>query len=115
MLVGGTYSQGHVKFVSYDGAYPNLCRGILTLRIDGKEYKFGYGFNRPKEEIPQFKPFWESGGSCGFRNDWIESYVNAGEWVINVDELPEQFRVYATEIDEVFNENVPFGCCGGCL
>ena len=27
----------HVNFVSYTGSYPNLCRGVLTLEIDGKE------------------------------------------------------------------------------
>lgn len=38
-----------------------------------------------------------------------------GEWQINVNKIPEQFRKYAAEIDEVFNDNVPCGCCGGCI
>jgi len=38
-----------------------------------------------------------------------------GEWQINVSKLPEEIKQYAQEIDEVFNENVPYGCCGGCL
>ena len=25
-----------VEFVNYNGRYPNLCRGTLTLRINGK-------------------------------------------------------------------------------
>lgn len=32
----------HVEFVNYSGCYPNLCRGVLTLRIDGEEVKFGH-------------------------------------------------------------------------
>lgn len=31
----------HVNFVSYTGSYPNLCSGVLTLEIDGKEITFG--------------------------------------------------------------------------
>lgn len=34
---------------------------------------------------------------------------------IDVNKIPEQFRKYATEINEVFNDNVPWGCCGGCI
>ena len=30
-----------VEFVSYTGEFPNLCRGVLTLRIDGEEVRFG--------------------------------------------------------------------------
>ena len=32
----------HVKFVSYDGEYPNLCTGTLVLNIDGTDYSFGF-------------------------------------------------------------------------
>lgn len=38
----------------------------------------------------------------------------AYEWTIDVLELPEKFRKYAAEIDNVFNTNVEYGCCGGC-
>lgn len=101
-------SNSHVKFVSYTGEYPVLCMGILTLEIDGVEYTFGSSYNEPK---PDFYGFWSSGG--GISPNYEDVYC--GEWEINVDDLPEQFREYAAEIDEVFNSNVKYGCCGGCI
>lgn len=118
----------HVKFISYTGEYPDLCRGILTLEIDGKEYRFGHNYsnchyNKNTEQWyftdevtnPNFDKFWTSGGGCGFINDYEDCYVGTGEWKIDVMDIPEQFRKYATEIDEEFNSSVPYGCCGGCL
>ena len=106
MLVNRNNDNNHVKFISYDGKYPCLCMGTLILEIDGTKYSFG---NKGK-----FHEFWSSGGTCGFTGDW-EANVTDGEWIINVDEIPEQFRQYANEIDEVFNDNVTYGCCGGCI
>ena len=99
----------HVSYVSYTGSYPNLCRGVLTLEIDGKEITFGYGFNYKDEST--YGPFWSSGGGI------MPNYEGAwqGEWQIDVERIPEQFRKYAAEIDQVFNDNVEWGCCGGCI
>ena len=91
----------HVKFVKYTGEYPSLCSGTLTLEIDGQNYTFGY----PDD----FEPFWSSGG------DIVDYQCYCGDWEIDVDKLPEQFRKYAAEIDDVFNSNVEWGCCGGCI
>ena len=102
----------HVKFISYTGEYPNLCSGVLTLEIDGIEYKFGHNyliFDSWKTD-GNFQRFWYSGG--GITSDY---HAYGGEWEIDVEELPEQFRQYAAEIDKVFNDNVPYGCCGGCI
>lgn len=99
----------HVKFVSYTGKWPSLCNGVLTLEIDGEEITFGYGFH--SKDKPKYYPFWSSGGgiNLNYEGTW------KGEWRIDANEIPEQFRKYATEIDEVFNNNVPWGCCGGCI
>lgn len=92
----------HVKFVSYTGKYPNLCRGNLTLLIDGETVKFDGIKDR----------FWASGGFIS--DDYYED-TYTGEWVIYIDDIPEKYRKYAYEIDRVFNESVPHGCCGGCV
>lgn len=101
-------NNSHVKFISYTGKYPNLCSGILTLEIDGIEYTFGHSYKKPK---PDFYTFWSSGGDIS--GNYEDIYC--GEWEIDVNDLPEQFIKYAAEIDEVFNDNVRFGCCGGCI
>lgn len=101
----------HVKFVNYTGKYPCLCSGTLTLEIDGIEYTFGNIYDEPKSD---YKRFWCSGGSTWFDDEW-NAYVETGKWEIDVNDLPEQFRKYAYEIDRVFNENVDWGCCGGCI
>lgn len=111
MLINNNMKSQHVKFVSYTGKYPNLCSGTLTLEIDGIEYTFGGGYAEPKTD---FGKFWRSGGSVWFDGGW-NGHVNNGEWEIDVDNLPEQFRKYAQEIDSAFNDNVEWGCCGGCI
>lgn len=109
--------ESHIKFIEYTGEYPNLCRGVLTLEIDGEIVKFGHdykGFESWKTD-GNYDSFWCSGGSVGFTDNWTNSYVECGEWEIDVNEIPEEYRKYAEEIDEVFNNNVDWGCCGGCL
>lgn len=122
-----------IKFVEYTGKYPNLCSGILVLDVDGKEYVFGgkrengklkgfdlgYG-DRPSDFVEGrlkeglYESFWCSGGSVWFGNDWDE-HVESGPWHINDRDLPEELRPYVTEISDIFNDHVPWGCCGGCV
>lgn len=114
MLINNNFNNnGHVEFVSYTGKWPSLCMGLLTLKIDGKEVKFGY--DPSSCSCGNYGSFWRSGGCCGFSNNYSESYVDTGEWYIDVDDIPDIYMKYAREIDDVFNENVPWGCCGGCL
>lgn len=128
MLVGRVDNvTSHVKFIEYTGKYPNLCRGVLTLEIDGVQYKFGHnyncyhpghtvgnGFSDEDQNNPNFDSFWTSGGCVTRDEDWNFD-VCSGEWEIDVNDIPEQFRQYAAEIDDVFNRNVQCGCCGGCI
>lgn len=61
--------MSHVKFVSYSGKYPNLCCGKLILNIDGKDYSFGNRYVY-SDGTSDFQPFWSSGGSVSFDEDW---------------------------------------------
>ena len=45
MLINNNISNpnnSHVKFISYDGKFPNLCSGQLVLEIDGVICYFGH-------------------------------------------------------------------------
>lgn len=103
-----------VEFVSYSGKYPSLCMGCLTVKINGETVKFGAEYSDGKF-VMHNNSFWSSGGSCGFSGGYSESYCTSGEWKIDVQSIPKQYRKYASELDAVFNANVPYGCCGGCL
>lgn len=100
-------SNSPVEFVSYDGAYPNLCSGLLILKVNGKEYQF-HPYKRSQSAVIH-REFWRSGG--GLDSNY-RRYT--GEWIIDIDNLPDELKEYAYDIDIIFNENVEHGCCGGC-
>lgn len=102
----------HVKFLSYDGAYPNLCTGMLRFSLNGKEYCA--------------KSALISGGSCSFSSKTWEPTIAKGPWEINaswsitIKEIQqslseEDFEDFLNQLTDAVNENVPFGCCGGCI
>lgn len=87
-----------VEFVSYDGAYPNLCSGTLIVRIDGIEYSLRY-------------VLCSGGHTC-----WTgkEEEVTTGDWSLDLYNYPE-LQQYEQELTALVNANVRKGCCGGCL
>lgn len=87
-----------VEFVSYTGEYPNLCSGDLTIKING-------------EEITLHRVL-RSGGSVWFDDDSSE-HVEDGEWTLF--RLPDEIAHLHDEILAVVRENIPCGCCGGCV
>lgn len=93
--------MANIKFVSYDGDFPNLCSGTLVLNIDGTDVTF------PPHCL-------NSGGYVRFDKDWNED-VGCGPWTIEWNAIPEKYRHLESEIIDVINDNVPWGCCGGCV
>ena len=88
-----------VKFISYDGKYPCLCMGTLCIEVNGKQYFFEQAMR--------------SGGCIMHNKDW-DMWAEKGDWEIKLFEHPE-LEPYKEEITRVVNENVPQGCCGGCI
>lgn len=110
-----------VEFVKYTGSYPCLCSGVLTVKIDGTEYTFGVDTSLPMKKMLEFidsedylPKFWTSGGGVYFDNDYNED-VRSAPWELMENELPDKFKKYGQELIDVFNQNVPHGCCGGCV
>ena len=93
--------------INYDGDYPNLCSGQLIVIVTG------YHVEEVNKEwiFPSY--CMSSGGSVNFDDDWSEE-IEEGEWSIN--EFPKGFpeELQQAVIDEV-NNNVTYGCCGGCV
>lgn len=86
-----------IKFISYDGKYPNLCSDTLILEVDGKKRVLSHALC--------------SGGSAGVDGN-LNGFVTYGAWAVN---LPEDLEPYRKEIEELVNSEVPHGCCGGCI
>ena len=88
-----------VEFISYDGKYPCLCMGTLTIKVNGKTYWLN------NKMI--------SGGCIRRDGDW-NMWSEYGDWEIDLEKYPE-LEPYKEEITQVVNDNVEQGCCGGCI
>lgn len=107
-----------IKFISYDGEWPNLCRGTLKLEIDNKLWIFDGYYKEPEIDNDgniHSSRFWSSGGSAGVDLSNYRSYCSSGPWIIDEYEIPEELKKYTQELIDIFNENVDWGCCGGCI
>ena len=88
-----------VTFVSYDGGFPNLCRGDFVVLLYDTQFTFKLS----------------SGGSVSFNSNWSET-VSSGFWSIDSDYIPDDFpKDLLPEVVQLANDHVPPGCCGGCV
>ena len=87
--------------LSYEGPTWCWCRGTLECDIDGKHYRF--------------EPFWESGGTITCDNE-DNYYAIEGDWLLNKNYIPKGITVEMAEaVIDAMNEQIPKGCCGGCI
>ncbi len=91
-------SDPDIQFASYDGEYPTLCMGTLVIVVNGCVYRL--------------KDVLSSGGSCGY---YESCGTTKGKWTLFEDRLPDELKQYADKIAKIVNENVEWGCCGGCM
>lgn len=86
--------------VYYDGKYPTLCGGSLSVQVENDLYKFPDHCMVP-------------GGSCYFTDEWDE-VVTQGPWSLSEWPLlfPEELK---QPVLDAINEQVTWGNCGGCI
>ena len=128
-----------IEFVSYDGEFPNLCEGLLVVRIDGRMYALGpYSdrslyrwfwsrYNRTEiledDSITKVSGFYlRSGGYIDWGEDGENPKIVQGEWTIDDETMKLENGVrfilsgeQKSELEKVINQNIEFGCCGGCV
>jgi hypothetical protein len=112
-----------IEFVSYNGEYPNLCSGDLVLRVyntvDSFDCSTVENFSEEGSDLQDYKEYTfdhilSSGGSCSYDNNGDDICYH-GDWTIEEYNLPDELKPYKKKIEELVNDNVPKGCCGGCL
>ena len=86
-----------LNFISYDGGYPNLCSGTLIMELDGKQIKF-----------PDYC-LCSGGGITGNYEGTCSGPWTIGEFPKG---FPEDLKLIA---EKLVNDNIPYGCCGGCV
>ena len=113
-----------VEFVEYTGRYPNRCSGRLFVKIDGKLVSFGNYCLGEKgktndKRVPNYPAFWRTGGSIYYENDWDDDEIEEAPWELDVQyvigKYSDDIVRLLPELIRIFNENVPWGCCGGCV
>lgn len=95
-------------FISYSGKFPNLCNGVLTLEIEGKIVTF----SSSNDFEADYKFDLYSGGFAGLSMDYTKAILKEGPWELH---LPSEFSEIEEDVQLQFNEEVEYGCCGGCL
>ena len=107
-----------VKFVKYECEPLSRCRGALYVWIDNKLISFG-AWCDCKRSQPDYPPFWESGGEVDYDDNGMIKDCRQGPWKLAKDiskwDYTEEIERAFPELIRIMNENVRWGCCGGCI
>lgn len=112
-----------IKFLSYSGEYPTLCKGKLTTKINGNVITFGDKTVYVDVDYPQF---WKTGGVIQFKDNedsipccYVHGVqIKKSEWILDyhMEDYPHWFTVEIMQkLIDMMNNEVEYGCCGGCL
>ncbi|MDR2863982.1 MAG: hypothetical protein LBV68_00020 [Spirochaetaceae bacterium] len=96
----------NVQFIKYGGVYPTACLGTLTF-----SYVESPG-SAPK--IISVESPLKTGGQC-YDDGTPEGVFTKGKWRLRMSMFPYLSKVDFLELERLVNQNVPEGCCGGCL
>ena len=92
--------MGEVKFVSYDGRFPNLCSGTFVYARCGRQYSAHHVLNSGGGLDSDYSAY---SGLWSFDDGFVDDLKSQGFTEDDVDKL----------LDAV-NDKVSHGCCGGC-
>ena len=76
-----------VKFISYTGCFPTLCKGSLKIEVDGTILEV---------------------------EDCLIMAASIGAWKVDFSLFPPLSEQVKDEITALVNKNVAPVCCGGC-
>lgn len=89
----------NIKII-YDGKYPCLCGGNLQVQVE--------------------ETLWDFGKWAIISQGWIQQtadndYITIeGDWIVISwpDNFPQELKPL---VEEAINNQIPHGCCGGCI
>lgn len=97
-----------IKFISYDGEYPNLCSGKLTYSVNDVLFEKEYVLS--------------SGGECYWDSENQEEIITQGKWNFTHDFVKKEkeserglTKVEQKNLLSQINKQISWGCCGGCM
>lgn len=106
-----------INLISYDGKYPNLCSGILTVDINGEVERFNHCLeNRERNSKERLEKYPDQG-------NWVfDPQINSYEGYFDEPDccyfkrqaekpMKESTRL---EIERMINQNILQSCCNGC-
>ncbi len=88
-----------LEFISYDGSFPNLCRGDFIINLYGRKWLLKL----------------KTGGSATCYGGAAE-HITRAPWQLYEDYIPDDFpRDLIPAVLLLAEKHVPQGCCGGCI